>query len=103
MAEKLSVFSPAAGGLGECPSVGGASLPGKPSVHPDFNIAGTALYSDDAPGSKPAEDFGMMGETVSKGGVRGVQLAEAPETTSEELGENLAGGLGDAPRPAGRY
>ena len=87
-------FSPA-GDLTTGMNPGGGSTPAAPSVHPNFDLSGSSGTA--SPGSKPAENFGEMSETP--GEFTGVQLAEAPESPSADLGNQLAGGLGTAPKP----
>lgn len=87
-------FSPA-GDLASI-SVGGGSNPGQPSVHPDFNVSGSS--GTEAAGNKGLEEFaGMTADPVSPGSF--VQFADAPESPSADLGNQLAGGLGNSPKP----
>lgn len=93
-------FSPASG-LSELPSPGGLSNPGQPSIHPDISMTDK---SGDAPtGTKPAEAYEGMSADHSPGNSPGVSLFEAPETPVADLGNQLAGGLGDVPKPSGSY
>lgn len=94
------MFSPA-DDLASAPSVGGGSVPAAPSVFPDVDMSGASGTS--APGSKAAESFAGMSETVSAGGASGVQLADVPNDPSADLGGTLVGGLGDPPKPSGSY
>lgn len=93
-------FSPASG-LSDLPSPGGLSNPGQPTVHPDISMTDK---SGDAPvGTKPSEEYAGMSADTSAGNSQGVTLFDGPETPSADLGNQLAGGLGDVPKPSGSY
>lgn len=94
------MYSPA-DDLADMPSPGAHSNPGQPSIYPDVDMTGAG--GDSAPNSKPAESHAGMGETVSTGGASGVLLADGPTEPSADLGNQLAGGLGEVPRPSGSY
>lgn len=94
------MFSPA-DDLASVPNPGGGSVPSAPSVFPDVDMSGAS--GDSAPGSKAAESYAGLSETVSAGGASGVQLADVPNDPSADLGGMLVGGLGDAPKPSGSY
>lgn len=94
------MHSPASG-LSDLPSPGAFSNPGQPSIHPDISMTDK---SGDAPtGTKPAEAFAGMSADHSAGNSPGVSLFDAPETPTADLGNQLAGGLGDVPKPSGSY
>lgn len=94
------MFSPASG-LADLPSPGAFSNPGQPSIHPDISM--TDKSGDSPTGTKPAEAYEGMSADHSPGNSPGVSLFEAPETPVADLGNQLAGGLGDVPKPSGSY
>ena len=94
------MFSPAEG-LADLPSPGAFSNPGQPSVHPDFSL--TDKSGDSPVGSKPAEEYAGMAPDTSPGNSAGVSLADAPESSSADLGQQLGGDLNTIPRPSGSY
>lgn len=93
-------FSPASG-LSDLPSPGALSNPGQPSVYPDISM--TDKSGDTPTGTKPSEEYAGMGADTSPGNSQGVTLFDAPETPTADLGNQLAGGLGDVPKPFGSY
>lgn len=93
-------FSPASG-LSDLPSPGGLSNPSQPSIYPDIDM--TDKGGDSPTGTRAAEEYAGMSPDHSAGNSPGVSLFDGPETTSADLGNQLAGGLGDVPKPSGSY
>jgi hypothetical protein len=94
------MYSPA-DDLASVPSPGGHTNPPAPSYFPDVSM--TDRSGDGAPGSKEADAFGGLSETVSPGGAQGVSLAEGPTEPSADLGGQLGGDINVIPRPSGSY
>lgn len=97
MKGESSVHSPASG-LTDGFGVGGGSTPGKPSVHPDFDMSGKG-DGGMGNGTGVADGPTIGGVGATSGPVEFAQLATTGPESYDTGGDPMVGGIGTPPKP----